>query len=464
MAARHSGGLLSRFGRGQNVHSRGHARGEMQSAWPLIDGNADRNALCEAHPGEDRVDGRQSCDPGSGVRVHDAVGQALHMPRNGLIGKAHENDLRGVTHSDASQLRFLEVAGDPIAVGIDERHRGLTHGRISSRLEQQIGHEAINGRVDLDAAEIEFGVVEIDDGALIRSLGDVGIALESLPDLGTDSDITEFVASRGLRLTVGHFGFSAVNGGLGVVTPRGACGPAGGRITERMKKISYSGYRFPPEIIHQAIWLYLRFTLSLRDVEDLLAERGVAVSYETVRRWVNHFGPMIAADLRKRRLKPHATWHLDEVYLKIDGRMVYLWRAVDAEGEVLDVLVQSKRNKHAALKLMRKLLKKYAFVPERLVTDDLRSYSAAVRDLGIERRHERGRWRNNRAENSHQPTRRRERKMQRFKSPGSAQKFLSTHAAVYNTFNVQRHLTSAQTHRTLRAAAMETWRTAVAAA
>jgi len=137
-----------------------------------------------------------------------------------------------------------------------------------------------------------------------------------------------------------------------------------------MKKISYSGYRFPPEIIHQAIWLYLRFTLSLRDIEDLLAERGVAVSYETVRRWVNHFGPVIAADLRKRRLKPHTTWHLDEVYLKIDGRMVYLWRAVDAEGEVLDVLVQSKRNKHAALKLMRKLLKKYAFAPERLVTDD----------------------------------------------------------------------------------------------
>ncbi len=164
-----------------------------------------------------------------------------------------------------------------------------------------------------------------------------------------------------------------------------------------MNKISYSGYRFPPEIIQQAIWLYLRFTLSLRDVEDLLAERGVAVSYETVRRWVNHFGPMIAADLRKRRPKPHATWHLDEVYLKIDGRMVYLWRAVDAEGEVLDVLVQSKRNKPAALKLMRKLLKKYAFVPERLVTDDLRSYSAAVRDLGIERRHERGRRKNNRA-------------------------------------------------------------------
>jgi putative transposase len=156
----------------------------------------------------------------------------------------------------------------------------------------------------------------------------------------------------------------------------------------------------------------------------LLAEREIAVWYETVR-WVNHFGPMIAAHPRKRRPKPHATWHLDDVYLKIDGRMVYLRRAVDAEGEVLDVLVQSKGNKHATLKLMRKLLKKCAFVPDRLVTDDLRSYAPTASDLGIEHLHERSRWKNNRAENSHQPTRRRERKMmQRFKSAGSAQKFL----------------------------------------
>ena len=231
-----------------------------------------------------------------------------------------------------------------------------------------------------------------------------------------------------------------------------------------MKNTDYDGYRFPPAIIQQAIWLYFRFTLSFRDVEDLLAERGITVSYETVRRWVNHFGPMIAADLRKRRPKPYTTWHLDEVYLKICGRVVYLWRAVDAEGEVLDVLVQSKRNKHAALKLMRKLLKKYGFVPDQLITDDLRSYAAAAHDLGISARHERGRWKNNRAENSHQPTRRRERKMQRFKSSGSAQRFLSAHAAVFNTFNVQRHLTSASTHRTFRAAAMSTWREAVTAA
>jgi putative transposase len=173
---------------------------------------------------------------------------------------------------------------------------------------------------------------------------------------------------------------------------------------------------------------------------------------------------MIAADLRKRRPKPHTIWHLDEVCLKIDGRMVYLWRAVDAEGEVLDVLVQTKRNKRAALKLMRKLLKKYGFVPDKLITDELRSYAAAAGRLGIAKRHERGRWRNNRAENSHQPTRRRERKMQGFKSVGSAQRFLSVHAAAYNTFNVQRHLASARTHRAFRASAMHTWHEVVAAA
>jgi transposase-like protein len=231
-----------------------------------------------------------------------------------------------------------------------------------------------------------------------------------------------------------------------------------------MKNFSYKGYRFPPEIIQQAIWLYLRFTVSLRDVEDLLAERGIAVSYEAIRRWVNHFGPKIAMDLRRCRPKPYTVWHMDEMYLKIGGHMVYLWRAVDAEGEVLDVLVQSRRNKLAALKLMRKLLKKYGFVPDKLVTDEFRSYAAAAHDLGIAKRHERGRWRNNRGENSHQPTRRRERKMQGFKSAGSAQRFLSIHAAAYNIVNVQRHLTSARTHRAFRESAMQTWREAVVAA
>ncbi len=182
-----------------------------------------------------------------------------------------------------------------------------------------------------------------------------------------------------------------MNSRRGIVTAVRACGHPGSSVAKGMTKISYSGYRFPPEIIQQAIWLYVRFTLSFRDVEDLLAERGIVVSYETVRRWVNHFGPKIAANLRKRRPKPHTNWHLDEGYLKIGGRLVYLWRAVDAEGEVLDVLVQTRRNKRAAHKLMRKLLKKYGFVPDKLVTDDLRSYGAAASDLGIAKRQERGR-------------------------------------------------------------------------
>ena len=144
--------------------------------------------------------------------------------------------------------------------------------------------------------------------------------------------------------------------------------------------ISFARHQFPPEIIQHAVWLYLRFTLSYRDVEDLLAERGVEVSYETVRRWVLKFGPMIARELRRDARGQRRDWHLDEMAVKIEGRQVWLWRAVDAEGEVLDVLVQSTRNKDAALKLMRKLLKKYAFAPEGLVTDDLRSYGAAVGD------------------------------------------------------------------------------------
>ena len=227
--------------------------------------------------------------------------------------------------------------------------------------------------------------------------------------------------------------------------------------------ISFARHQFPPSIIRHAVWLYVRFTLSYRDVEDLLAERGLDVSYETVRRWVLKFGPLLARELRRRRPRPTARWHLDEMAMTIAGRRFWLWRAVDDEGEVLDLLVQRRRDKAAAVKLMRKLLKKYAFVPDRLVTDDLRSYGAAARALGIESRHERGRWKNNRAENSHQLTRRRERKMQRLKSPGSAQRFLSVHAAVHNTFNVQRHLTSCNTLRVLRDEAFRTWRAATAA-
>ena len=191
-----------------------------------------------------------------------------------------------------------------------------------------------------------------------------------------------------------------------------------------MATISYARHRFPAVVIQHAVWLYFRFTLSYRDVEDLLAERGLDVSYETVRRWVLKFGPLFARELRRRRHRPTSQWHLDEMAVMINGKQLWLWRAVDDEGEVLDLLVQRRRNKAAAVKLMRKLLKKQGFSPDVIVTDKLRSYAAARTEMGMSARHEQGLRKNNRAENSHQPVRRREFKMQRFKSPGSAQRFL----------------------------------------
>jgi putative transposase len=231
-----------------------------------------------------------------------------------------------------------------------------------------------------------------------------------------------------------------------------------------MNLLSYRRHRFPPEIIQHAIWLYLRFTLSYRDVEELLAERGVDVSYETVRRWVLKFGPMIARRLRLRRPQPSKRWHLDEMVVRIAGKRMYLWRAVDDEGEVLDMLVQRRRDSRAAMRLMRKLLKKQGFAPKLLVTDKLRSYASVFRRLKLTCPHEQGLRKNNRAENSHQVVRRRERKLQGFKSARSAQCFLSMHAAVHNTFNLQRHLVSRSTLRIFRVEAAAQWSDAVAAA
>jgi putative transposase len=231
-----------------------------------------------------------------------------------------------------------------------------------------------------------------------------------------------------------------------------------------MASLCYRRHRFPPEVIQHAIWLYLRFTLSYRDVEELLAERGLDISYETVRRWVLKFGPAIARRLRQRRPRPSDRWHVDEMVVRIGGERMYLWRAVDDEGEVLDMLVQRRRDSRSALRLMRKLLKKHGFAPKLLVTDKLRSYGAALRRLRLTCRHEQGLRKNNRAENSHQAVRRRERKLQRFKSARSAQRFLSMHAAVHNTFNLQRHLISRSTLRIFRAEAAAQWQGAVAAA
>src|SRR5437588_4549456 len=169
-----------------------------------------------------------------------------------------------------------------------------------------------------------------------------------------------------------------------------------------MAQLSYRRHRFPAEIIQHAIWFYLRFTLSYRDVEELLAERGLDLSYETVRRWVLKFGPLIARRLRRSRTRPSDRWHLDEMVVRIAGKRMYLWRAVDHEGEVLDMLVQRRRDTRAALRLMRKLLKKQGFPPKLLVTDKLGSYGSAFRLLRLTCPHDRGLRKNNRAENSHQ--------------------------------------------------------------
>src|SRR5215510_6906340 len=231
-----------------------------------------------------------------------------------------------------------------------------------------------------------------------------------------------------------------------------------------MAEISYRRHRFPSVIIQHAVWLYLRFTLSHRDVEELLAERGFDISYETVRCWVLKCGPVIARRLRRCRPRASNRWHLDEMVIRITGERMYLWRAVDHEGEILDMLVQHRRDSRAALRLMRKLLKKQGFAPKLLVTDKLRSYASAFRRLGLSCPHQQGLRQNNRAENSHQAVRRRERKMQRFKSSRCAQRFLSMHAAAHNTFNLQRHLVSRSTLRIFRAEAAKQWREAAAAA
>ncbi len=224
-----------------------------------------------------------------------------------------------------------------------------------------------------------------------------------------------------------------------------------------MGHLNFKRHRFPPDVIRHTIWLYARFTLSFRDVEDLLAERGLDISYETVRRWFLKFGGPISRNLRQTRPTPSDYWHLDEMAIVIRGRRHWLWRAVDNEGEVLDFLVQPKRNARAALKLMRKLLKKQGFAPTRIVTDKLRSYHVAFRSIGLTAEHIDNKRSNNRAENSHQPVRRRERKQQRFKSPGSAQRFLNIQSAIYNTFYLQRHLLKRTTFKQYRAEAFDVW-------
>src|SRR5882762_2777804 len=214
----------------------------------------------------------------------------------------------------------------------------------------------------------------------------------------------------------------------------------------------YAGHRYPAEIISHAMWLYFRFPLSLRMVEEMLAARGIVMSHETVRQWAMKFGQAFANQIRRRLPQAGDKWHLDEVVLKIAGKTHWLWRAVDQHGVVLDVLVQSRRDAKAAKRLLRKLLKRQGRAPRVMITDKLASYPAAKKDLmpGVE--HRRHKALNNRAENSHQPTRRRERQMKRFKSPGHAQRFLSAHDQINNLFHLRRDHVTAAEHKASRTA------------
>ncbi len=224
----------------------------------------------------------------------------------------------------------------------------------------------------------------------------------------------------------------------------------------------YKRHRFPPEIIQHAVWLYYRFNLSHRDIEDLLAVRGIVVSYESVRLWCNKFGPKYARRLKRRHQGFGDTFFIDEVFVKIDGIQHYLWRAVDQDGEVVDVFLQSRRDGKAAKRFFRRLLKIHRNEPRKIVTDKLRSYGVAHRELIPDTIHDTSQYANNRAELSHQPTRVRERVMRRFKSMQQAQRFLSVHAAIYNLFNLGRHLVSARNYRYFRLRAFASWNRAAA--
>ncbi|MET8331177.1 IS6 family transposase [Streptomyces sp. NPDC005181] len=210
---------------------------------------------------------------------------------------------------------------------------------------------------------------------------------------------------------------------------------------------SYKGHRYPVEIISHCVWLYFRFPLSFREVEELMLARGVIVSHEPVRRWCRKFGQAYANALRRRRLRPGDKWHLDEVFIKINGEQKYLWRAVDADGNVLDILVQNRRDKAAARRFFRRLLKETGSVPRVVVTDKLRSYGAALREVMPSVEHRSHKGLNNRAENSHQPTRQRERAMKGFRSVGGAQRFLAAFSGISPHFRPGRHHRTAPDHR-----------------
>ena len=228
-------------------------------------------------------------------------------------------------------------------------------------------------------------------------------------------------------------------------------------MSKETSSATYKGFRFPIEIINHCVWLYSRFSLSFRDVELIVAERGITVSHETIRQWYQTFGKEYAQKLRQKRGQPGDKWHIDEVFIKINGKTHYLWRAVDQNGMVLDILVTQRRNKAAAKRFFLKLLKGLKYEPRVIITDKLRSYGAALREVLPHVEHRQHKGLNNRAENSHRPTRRREKVMQKFKSMDHAQQFLSPFGFIYEHFKPKRHLMSAADYRQLMSVRLQDW-------
>ena len=226
-------------------------------------------------------------------------------------------------------------------------------------------------------------------------------------------------------------------------------------------KNPFKYFKTSPEIIRLAVMMYIRYPLSLRQVEDILFERGIDICHETVRLWWNRVGPMFAAEIRKRRIYHRSysqwRWHLDEVFIRINGETHYLWRALDHEGEVLEVFATKRRDRRAALKFLKRAMKRYGG-PRAIVTDRLGSYAAAMKVIGVEDRQICGQWLNNRAENSHQPFRRREGAMARFRDIKTLQKFAAAHASIHNHFNQERHLYNRENFKLNRSAALAEWR------
>ena len=330
----------------------------------------------------------------------------------------------GVTSTD---IAFYEWSGRTI-----EYHRAQIRKALGFRECSVADAEVAVDWLVANVTQVQRGADAVRDRLSLRFRAE---RIES-PSVGRVERIVRSALSRGEELLFGHCHVGRVR----VVWKD--------RVVSSVSAVSYKGHRFPMEIINHCVWLYFRFPLSFREVEEMMLARGVVVSHETIRRWCAKFGQAYASELRRRRPRPGAKWHLDEVFIKIRGVQRYLWRAVDQNGVVLDVLVTSRRNAAAARRFLRKLLKGLCYVPKRLVTDKLASYPVAHRELMGSVKHRRSRYLNNRAENSHQPTRQRERAMKRFTSMRHAQRFLSAHGPISGHFRPRRHRLGATEWRT----------------